>query len=305
MLVSMKALLDVAKVHKFAVAAPNVFSLETTEAAYQCARELEAPIILNVWDDGDKLWIEKQSEIVKFFDKKYPDVICALNLDHGQSYDREVAAIKSGFTSVMTDRSTLPFEENISAVKRIVDVAHAVNVSVEAELGHVGQGEEYATTRDQWLTKPEEAAEFVSKTGCDMLAVAIGTSHGAYKGTPIIDFDLLKVLSESLNVPLVLHGGSNTGDDNLRKCVEFGIQKINLCTDLQSAYIDGVKRQEKLEDNTFRKLYDAGPEAWKQELKHYIKLFKSTGKANLFNEYLSKPDEEYYGSDEEDFVLTT
>lgn len=305
MLVSMKKLLDVAKENQFAVAAPNVFSLETTEAAYQAARELKAPVILNVWDDGDQLWVEKQSEIVKFFSKKYPDVICSLNLDHGQAYDREVASIRSGFTSIMSDRSTLPFEENIAAVRRIVDVAHAVNVSVEAELGHVGEGVDYDTTRDQWLTKPEEALEYVEKTGCDMLAVAVGTSHGAYKGTPKIDFDLLKILSDQIEVPLVLHGGSSTGDENLRKCVECGIQKINLNTDLQTAYAKGAKKQYDEDNSVFRKIFDAGPQAWKEELMHYMKLFKSDGKADCYKEYVASPEEEHYEAGNEDFVLTT
>ena len=236
MLITMKKLLDVAKKEGgFAVPAPNVFSMETTEAAYQAAREMQAPVILNVWDAGAE-WIEKQANLALYFEKKYPDVIAALNLDHGQSYDSEVAAIRSGFTSVMSDRSMMSFEQNVEQVKRIVDTAHAVNVSVEAELGHVGQGYEYEQTRDAWLTNLDEAVAYVEQTQCDCLAVAVGTSHGAYKGTPRLDFALLEKLNSLVSVPLVLHGGSGTGDENLAKAVAVGIQKVNLCTDLMDAY---------------------------------------------------------------------
>lgn len=166
MLITMKKLLDVAKKEGgFAVPAPNVFSMETTEAAYQAAREMQAPVILNVWDAGAE-WIEKQANLALYFEKKYPDVIAALNLDHGQSYDSEVAAIRSGFTSVMSDRSMMSFGQNVEQVKRIVDTAHAVNVSVEAELGHVGQGYEYEQTRDAWLTNPDSIRQISPKRRC-------------------------------------------------------------------------------------------------------------------------------------------
>ena len=135
----------------------------------------------------------------------------------------------------MVDRSTLSFEDNVAQVADVVRIAHAVGVSVEAELGHVGQGVEYEATRDAGLTHPEEAAEFVERTGVDCLAVAVGTSHGVYKGTPHLEFDLLSTLASDLEIPLVLHGGSGTGDENLRRAVKTGIQKVNLYTDLGEA----------------------------------------------------------------------
>ena len=302
MLITMKKLLDVAKKEGgFAVPAPNVFSMETTEAAYQAAREMQAPVILNVWDAGAE-WIEKQANLALYFEKKYPDVIAALNLDHGQSYDSEVAAIRSGFTSVMSDRSMMPLEQNVEQVKRIVDTAHAVNVSVEAELGHVGQGYEYEQTRDAWLTNPDEAVAYVEQTQCDCLAVAVGTSHGAYKGTPRLDFALLETLNSLVSVPLVLHGGSGTGDENLAKAVAVGIQKVNLCTDLMDAYERKAKEKAKT-SGEFLEIYEAGVQGWKEELMRYMELFSAKGKAVLYQEHLSRAEGLYSHVKDENFTV--
>jgi fructose-bisphosphate aldolase, class II len=293
MLVTMKKLLDVAKGKHYAVPAPNVYSLETVEAAFQAARELKAPMIMNVWDDGAE-WIAKVGNIVRYFDPLYPDVICALNLDHGHSFATAMAAIRAGYTSVMADFSMMPFNDNAAEVRRIVDVAHAVNVSVEAELGHVGQGFEYESTRDKGLTNPGEAVSYVEQTHCDMLAVAIGTSHGVYKGTPRIDFELLETLSALVSVPLVLHGGSGTGDENLAKAVNIGIQKVNICTDLFNGY-DAAVREAGLEDGAnYLSRYFAGPMGWKKTLIHYTRLFNAAGKAPLYELYTAMPEEMHY-----------
>ena len=229
-------------------------------------------------------------------------VIAALNLDHGQSYDSEVAAIRSGFTSVMSDRSMMPFEQNVEQVKRIVDTAHAVNVSVEAELGHVGQGYEYEQTRDAWLTNPDEAVAYVEQTQCDCLAVAVGTSHGAYKGTPRLDFALLETLNSLVSVPLVLHGGSGTGDENLAKAVAVGIQKVNLCTDLMDAYERKAKEKDKT-SGEFLEIYEAGVQGWKEELMRYMELFSAKGKAVLYQEHLSRAEGLYYHVKDENFTV--
>ncbi len=198
-------------------------------------------------------------------------------------------AIRNGFSSVMIDRSTLPYEENVREVKEVVKIAHAVGVSVEAELGHVGNGFEYEETRDSGLTNKEQALSYIEETGIDCLAVAVGTSHGAYKGTPHLEFDLLAELHRSIALPLVLHGGSGTGDDNLKHAVETGIQKVNLFTDLSAGgmvtlkeYLgvdyDSMKKDSSLGEfgNPNANLYDAiveGTAGWKATLAHYVELF--------------------------------
>ncbi len=292
MLVSMKTILDKAKEQNYGVAAPNVFNMETIKMAFEAARELKSPIIIDV---AEVHGVESCAAITKYYAGLYPDVTVALNLDHGRSFEVAVKAIRHGFTSVMVDRSSLPFEENVAQVKEIVKIAHTVGVSVEAELGHVGQGYEYEQTRDAGLTKPDEAQEFVKQTGLDMLAVAIGTSHGTYKGTPHLDFDLLKKIIELVDVPLVLHGGSGTGDENLKKAVQMGIQKVNLFTDLSNAALESMNyflqndgnldktlnfesgKVEKIDVDMFN-AYRVGAEGYKQKLMHYMRLFGSEGK---------------------------
>lgn len=301
MLVSMRQMLDRAKAEKYAVAAPNTFNVETVEAAFQAASELKSPVII---DCAGVHGIELIAELTRFYDKRYPEVPVALNLDHGSTYEEAIRAIKAGFTSVMADRSTLPYEDNVAQVKEIVRAAHAVGVSVEAELGHVGMGFEYDKTRDGGLTDPDEAVRFVKETDIDCLAVAVGTSHGSYKGEPRIEFDRLAVMHRRIDIPLVLHGGSGTGDDNLRRAVETGIQKVNLFTDLSNrgigfmrVYLTGERPDADVEaapvdgdgpagefdgDNRTVNLCDAfaeGAKGYKEALKHYMVLFGSAGKA--------------------------
>lgn len=289
MIISMADILKKAKQEHYGVAAPNVFNDKTIEAAFQTSAELKAPVIL---DGAGCHGIEELAYISRFYERRYPEACVALNLDHGGAYEEIMLAIRSGFSSVMVDRSELPYDENVREVKEIVKAAHAVGVSVEAELGHVGQGYEYESTRDSGLTDKKEALSFIEETGVDCLAVAVGTSHGVYKGTPHLEFELLKELSESIEIPLVLHGGSGTGDENLKKAVETGIQKVNLFTDLSAEGVVTLKSYlgvnfdqipkdaEKGEfGNLNANLYDAiveGTKGWKTALKHYVELFGGT-----------------------------
>ena len=291
MILSMAEILNDAKKRKYGVAAPNVFSSITVKACFEAAEEMHAPIIL---DCAGMPFLEETAEIARFYERKYPNVYAALNLDHGGPYEEIVSAIRFGFSSVMIDRSMVPYEENVREVAEIVKIAHAVGVSVEAELGHVGLGFEYEETRNAGLTNPEEAVSFVKETGIDCLAVAVGTSHGVYKGKPHLEFDLLSELSEKIQIPLVLHGGSGTGDDNLAKAVCCGIQKVNLFTDLSNAGLKslmkylGIDWDQMQQDGTKGEfanmkanLCDAGLEAgkgYKELLCHYIELFGGVGK---------------------------
>lgn len=291
MIIPMHELLQDAKAKYYGVAAPNVFNRETIEAAFQAAQELSAPVILDVHPVHG---IYECAAIARFFEKKYPKVVTALNLDHGGTYEQAVQAIHAGFSSVMVDRSTLPYAENAAQVREIVKIAHAVGVSVESELGHVGQGDEYAQTRDSGLTRPEEASSFVTETGTDCLAVAVGTSHGVYKGTPRLDLDLLTTLSQQLPLPLVLHGGSGTGDENLVSAIRCGIQKINLNTDLNEGglarlktvcqqdfrrQVEGPNGEMNTKRMNLQQTVQAAADGWKETLKYYIKLFGGENQA--------------------------
>jgi fructose-bisphosphate aldolase class II len=161
------------------------------------------------------------------------NVPVCLNMDHGSEFQDLVDMIKIGFTNVMYDGSSLSYEENLANTSIICTLAHGKGVSVEAELGHVGQAIDEDEEHIDFLTNPKQAKEFVDKTGVDALAVAIGTAHGAYpKGKiPKLDFERLKELKSILKIPLVLHGGSGAGEENIKKAVECGINKINVCTD--------------------------------------------------------------------------
>lgn len=277
MMVPMKDILVKAKKENYGVAAPNVFNKESVQAVFEAAHELHAPVIVALHRIMD---IETTAHIVRFYEKKYPDVVFALNLDHGESFDEIILGLRNGTSAVMCDRSVLPFEENIKEVQEIVKIAHAVGVSVEAELGHVGQGYEYESTRESGLTRPDEAKEYVERTGVDCLAVSVGTSHGVYKGEPHLEFELLKTLSKEVDVPLVLHGGSGTGDDNLAKAVKCGIQKVNLFTDLNVAASNAMhEAYEKDPSLGLLQLGEFAKNGYKEKLMHYMKLFDSEGRA--------------------------
>ena len=275
MILSMADVLNTAKKEHYGVAAPNVMSLSSVQAIFEVADELKAPLIVDV--AGCDYF--EVAELTKFYERRYPKAVIAVNLDHGGPYDDILKAIRAGFSSVMVDRSKLPFEDNVREVAEIVKIAHAVGVSVEAELGHVGIGIEYEATRDAGLTDKAKAVEYVKRTEVDCLAVAVGTSHGAYKGKPHLEFDLLAELSKLVSVPLVLHGGSGTGDDLLKKAVETGIQKVNLATDLSNAGLASLK--EYLEKppapgarpTNLAEADMAGKAGYKALLAHYVKLF--------------------------------
>jgi fructose-bisphosphate aldolase class II len=225
----MKELLDAANKDGYAVVAPNAWNEDSVKAVIRAAEKMKSPVIMALYPVMAD--IENFAVIARYYIQK-TQVPIALHLDHSTKFEDAMTALKSGFTSVMVDRSQLAYADNVKEVAEIVKAAHALGVTVEAELGHVGQGVEYEATRDAGLTHPEEAASFIKDTGVDCLAVAVGTSHGVYKGVPKIDFDRLKAIKALVNAPLVLHGSSGTGDDNLKKCVELGINKINLFTDL-------------------------------------------------------------------------
>ena len=202
MLVTMKEILDRAKKDNYGVTAPNVQSEDTVRAVIKVAEKCNSPMIIdvNAFIHPDLPWF---IHMIRDLTEKSP-VPFAINLDHGKSYEDIMLGINSGFTSIMVDCSSLSYEDNIAQTKETVKMCRPLNISVEAELGHVGQGVDYSSDGSDHFTNPEEARKFVEETGIDCLAVAIGTAHGRYHGTPHIDFDLLKQITDVVDIPLVL-----------------------------------------------------------------------------------------------------
>lgn len=276
MLVSMDSILKNAREGGYGIAAPNVFNADTVLASFQVADELKAPLLIDCAYIFD---LEFLAKATRFFSRRFPNVTAALNVDHCKTFDVAVRALRAGFTSIMVDGSQLPFEENIRLTTEVVKMAHAAGVSVEAELGHVGMGIDYNVDRDAWLTDVDEAVEFVKRTSVDSLAVAIGTVHGRYIGTPKLDFERLIRLRSNVPATLVVHGGSSTGDENLKKLVNLGITKINIDTDLRSSGARYVKEY-LIEKEHPDLLYidKAGIEGYKNMLKHYMILLNMTNR---------------------------
>ena len=227
-----KELLLKAKKGGYAIPAYDYVDLDSCRVLCQAAEKVAKPLILSYAEVlKDVLSIEEAALIGKYMADQY-DAPIVLHLDHGQTMECVYKAIELGFSSVMIDASMMSFDENVKATKEIVDYAHKEGIQVEAEIGHVGSNVDLDDSSN--YTEPEEAARFVALTGCDSLAVSIGTSHGAYKtGAPKINFDVLHRIVEALpDTPLVLHGGSGSGNDNLTRCACEGIAKINIFTDL-------------------------------------------------------------------------
>ena len=278
MLVTMKEILDHAKEEGYGVTAPNVQSEDTVRAAIETAEKYNAPMIIDVnsFIHTDLPWFVS---MIRSLAEKSP-VPIAINLDHGKTYEDMVLGIRSGFTSIMVDRSSLPYDENVEQTKEVVKMCSPLGITVEAELGHVGMGDNYAVDGVNNLTVPEEAAQFIKDTGIDCLAVAVGTAHGRYTGTPHIDFERLeKIVAACGSTPLVLHGGSGSGDENLAKAVKIGIQKVNLATDLIVAGKEAL--EEFIKDPEFDKwqLIPTFKKGYSEKLGHYIELFGQAGKA--------------------------
>ncbi len=286
MLMNMKDLLAVANKHNFAVPAFNISDYAMLNGIFEAAEEKQAPIIIEIHpDELSHIGTEMITAIIaKAHNATVP--VC-IHLDHGASFAQVVTAIRSGFTSVMIDGSTLSFDENIAICKKVVEVAHAVNVSVEGELGTIGSTDaqaEYGTNTIIY-TKPEDAVKFVEATGIDSLAIAIGTSHGIYpKGMkPKLRLDLLKEIKALISIPLVLHGGSNNPDDEIAAAVSLGINKINISSDIKVAYHD--KMRAVLANPSLREPNVIQPPciaAMKEVAYFKIALFQTEGKAPLY-----------------------
>ena len=305
MLVTNKDLMVPARKKGYAIPALNVQNLESLTAAAEAAVDEKSPVILQI-----------TPSVIKYAGLPYivglaktaaqlATVPISIHLDHGEDFETAAKCVDAGFTSVMIDGSFLKFDENVTLTKRVVNIAHAKGVSVEAELGKLAGVEERSVEeKDAILTDPNTAAEFIEKTGVDTLAVAIGTSHGAYKfkSQAKLDLERLKTISQKVSIPLVLHGASSVPqwlvekatkygaelggakgipEDQYKKAIALGIAKINIDTDMRLAFTATVREVLTNSPKEFdpRKILGPAKEAMKQIAKSKMQLFGSSGKA--------------------------
>ncbi len=277
MLVNTSQMLATARKYQYGIAQANAWDLQSLRAIIRASQNCSCPVIVGLAEIHFKyISPEEIAQLVAVYASKMQTPL-ALHLDHGMSYETIVKAIRTGFTSVMIDASGLPYDENVKVTSEIVKLGHACNVTVEAELGHVGVGAEYNSRNADFFTNPKQAKEFVDQTGIDSLAVAVGTAHGEYNGVPRLDFDRLIEIAKMVDVPLVLHGGSGTGDDLLHKAIKSGISKVNICTDLMNKAASAVQKpQDKL---NYADLGIVGEEAIIHCLEHYFEILECVGRA--------------------------
>ena len=240
-LVTTKQMLLDAQKGNYAVGAFNVENMEMVMAVMEAAEELKSPVIMQTTPSTVKYaGLDFFLANVKAAAER-ASVPVAMHLDHGSSFELAMQAMHAGYTSVMIDGSKLDFEANIAETKRVADVAKALDIPCEAELGKVGGKEDDLEAEADTNTDPQEAKEFVERTGVTSLAVAIGTAHGFYVGTPVLDKERLSEIRQVVDIPLVLHGASGLSDEDVRDCVKRGICKVNFATELRAAYSKAVK----------------------------------------------------------------
>ena len=270
---SEKMLLD-AKKGGYAVGAFNVENMEMVKAVIAAAEELNAPVMLQTTPSTVKYGtLETFAGIVKAEAAKTKIPVC-LHLDHGNSFELAVQAMKAGYTSVMIDGSHEDFENNIAVTKKVVDVANAFGIPVEAELGKVGGKEDDLEADADTNTDPQEAKEFVERTGVTSLAVAIGTAHGFYVGTPVLDKERLSEIREVVDIPLVLHGGSGITDKDFQKAISLGIRKVNIATaSFNSLTAHVEKYMESTDKHNFFDLNEAMVQGTYENVKRHILVF--------------------------------
>lgn len=278
MLVNGKKMLDKARINGEVVYHFNINNLEWAKIILEKCNSLNVPVIIGASEGAIKYMggYHVVASLVKnlMFDLNIQNNVC-LHLDHGSSIESCKKAIDAGFTSVMIDASKESLEENIDTTKTVCDYAHLFNVSVEAEIGHVG-GVEDNIVSSVLLADFDECVRFVKETGIDSLAPAIGTVHGIYKGELNIDFDLIKRLHDNLEIPLVMHGGSGLSDDVLRRAIECGITKINVNSDIQAVWHDAVYKFMEENPNVYdpRKVIMSGRQAMEEFIEGKINLLK-------------------------------
>ena len=281
-LVTTKQLLLDAQKGGYAVGAFNVENMEMVQAVVAAAEELRSPVIMQT-----KQTTVKYANLNYFYENvkvaaQESSVPVVIHLDHGNSFELAMQAYRTGYTSIMIDGSHEGFEDNIALTSAVVKACHPGEVPIEAELGKVGGKEDDLDGGEgDPYTNPQEAAEFVERTGIDSLAVAIGTAHGVYKGVPKLDFSRLSEIRKAVSIPLVLHGTSGVPDEDVAECIKRGICKVNYATDLRIAFTKGINQVLKENPDTIDpKKYNAkGREEVRKYVMHKMKICQSIAKA--------------------------
>lgn len=282
-LVSLSAILKQAEAGGWAVGAFNCNNLELVQAIIQAAEAEQAPVVLQASQGAIKYAGLNYISGLALEAARTARVPVAVHLDHGTSFEQVVRCVRSGFSSVMIDGSHLPLAENIGLTRRVVDVARPVDVTVEGELGRIGGTEDDITVdeREALFTDPDEAGHFVEATRVDALAVAIGTAHGLYHGTPLLDFDRLQRIRLRVRVPLVLHGSSGVPADAVREAVTLGVRKVNIDTDIRQAFTETIREVLAGAPGEIdpRKVLGPAREAAFEVIREKIRLFGGVGRA--------------------------
>ena len=282
MLVTSKELLLKAQEGGYAVGAFNVENMEMVQAVVAAAEELRSPVIMQTTPST-----VKYANLNYFYENvkvaaQESSVPVVIHLDHGNSFELAMQAYRTGYTSIMIDGSHEGFEDNIALTSAVVKACHPGEVPIEAELGKVGGKEDDLDGGEgDPYTNPQEAAEFVERTGIDSLAVAIGPAHGVYKGVTKLDFSRLSEIRKAVSIPLVLHGTSGVPDEDVAECIKRGICKVNYATDLRIAFTKGINQVLKENPDTIDpKKYNAkGREEVRKYVMHKMKICQSIAKA--------------------------
>lgn len=281
---SMKDMLDRGKANGYAVGQFNINNLEYIQAFLQAAEEERSPIILGVSEGagrymgGFKVVVAMVKSLIEEYGTTVP---VAIHLDHGSSFEKCAEAIHAGFTSVMIDASSKPLEENIATTRKVVELAHIHGVSVEAELGIVGGQEDDVIAEGVIYADPNECKQLVEEAGIDCLAPALGSVHGPYKGEPNLGFAEMKEISELVDVPLVLHGGTGIPTKDIQHAISLGTAKINVNTENQIEQTKVIREylNENPEDYDPRSYMGPGREAIKSAAIEKMREFGSSGQA--------------------------
>lgn len=294
-LVDSKAMLIYAMEHGFAVGAFNANNMEIAQAIVEAAEEEKAPVIVQISQGA----IEYAGEtclfaIVKSLaDKAKVPVVC--HLDHGVDFRTVIKALRAGFTSLMFDGSSLPFEENVRKTKELVDIAHAAGIPLEAEIGKVPDAAKGPLSPEEvqkYLTTPEEALDFYEKTGVDSLAVSVGSAHRMKVQSARLDIERIAQIREKVKVPLVLHGASGVMDESIAAAIKAGIAKINFATELNKAFTFALREKLSGEPELVdvRKYGAVARENVKKTVKEKIRLLNSADRADEVMSFISKRD---------------
>lgn len=281
MLVNMKEMLNKAKNGHYGVSFFNAVNMEMARSIIETAEELKAPVIVGTAEV--LLPAMKLDDVAKYLIPmaKEASVPIAVHYDHGLTFEKCMEALRLGFTSIMYDCSTLGYEDNLEKVAEMVRICHGMNVTVEGELGHVGDnaGSGKLENPSDYYTDIDMAVDFVNRTEIDALAVAVGNAHGDYAFPPKLDFDRIDIISQRTGIPLVLHGGSGLSDTDFETAVKLGISKINIFTDIDKAGKRGIEKGLQAGAKTMMELMPYEIEEMKAVVKEKMRLFGSIGKA--------------------------